>query len=367
MATSAYLAQAVGIAAKICKDHSIYPAGIIKNGKIEALQKELLRSGQYIPGTSLQDNKDLVQSAKIQASSELVINEMDCDTQYLPLDISTAQLIPLSPGKFPVIVFNAEAGQDTLLKVELRTSIKPGNFTPDIIIASTTFDLKKGGNCLTLNFDHKQLNAAYLFLTFGKNPMVKLQFTQQRVTGMLSLFNLVNKDVSNYGRQTPTGDIGVEEFEFWCPQRRPNGLNLALNFKPGLDVFKVDNICNGIDRPTVQPNAWVASYDDPNPKLVLEWDEPQSISTIHLLFDTDYDHPMETVLIHHPESVMPFCVRNYGITDENGTIIYQKSGNYQTRNIISLSNPVKTKKLIINIEHPSALVPAALFAVRCYS
>lgn len=367
MATSAYVAQAVGLAAKICKDHSIYPADIIRDGRIAAFQKELLKSGQHIPGTSLHDDKDLVQSARIQASSELVIYEMGGNTQYLPLDISTAQLIPLPPGEFPVIILNAWAEEDTRLNVELRTSIKPGNFTPDHTVTSTILDLKKGSNSLTLNFDHVLLNASYVFLMFGKNPMVKLQFTEQRITGMLSVFNLVNKSVSNYGRQTPTEDIGVDEFEFWCPQRRPNGLNLSLSFKDGLDVFKADNIRNGVDRPTVQPNAWVSSYNDPDPKLILEWDETQSISTIQLLFDTDYDHPMETVLIHHPESVMPFCVRNYSIEDENGATIYQENGNYQTRKVIMLANPVNTKKLIIHMKHPSVLVPAALFAVRCYA
>ena len=367
MATSAYVAQAVGIAAKICKDKSTYPSDIIKDGDITVLQKELLQSGQYIPDLSLQDIADLVQSAKIQASSKLVIKAMEADTQYLPLEISTAQLIPSPSGEFPEIVFNAEADEDTHLNVELRTSLKPGNFTPDKTIARTVFDLKKGSNRLKLNFDHIGLDPAYMFLMFGKNQLVKLQFTRQRITGMLSVFNLVNKNVSNYGRQTPTEDIGVEEFEFWCPQRRPNGLNIALNFTPGLDIFKAENIRNGTDRPTLQPNAWVAAYDDASPKLTLEWDEEQSISSIHLVFDTDYDHPMETVLIHHPESVMPFCVRNYSIYSEDGTLIYQRNGNYQSRNIITLAAPVTTKKLVINIQHPSALVPAALFAVRCYA
>ncbi len=367
MATSAYVAQAVGLAAKICKDKSIYPADIIKDGDLTVLQKELLKSGQYIPGISLQDITDLVQSAKIQASSKLVIKAMDADTQYLPLEISTAQLIPSPRGEFPEIVFDAEADEDTRLNVELRTSLKPGSFTPDKTIARTVFDLKKGSNRLKLNFDHTALDPAYMFLMFRKNQLVKLQFTRQRITGMLSVFNLVNKDVSNYGRQTPTEDIGVEEFEFWCPQRRPNGLNIALDFTPGLDIFKAENIRNGTDRPTMQPNAWVAAYDDANPKLTLEWDEEQSIKSIHLVFDTDYDHPMETVLIHHPESVMPFCVRNYSIYSEDGTRIYQRNGNYQSRNIITLAAPVTTKKLVINIQHPSALVPAALFAVRCYA
>ena len=91
------------------------------------------------------------------------------------------------------------------------------------------------------------------------------------------------------------------------------------------------------------------------------------ISTIHLTFDTDYDHPMESVLINHPETVMPFCVRNYKIEDESGTLLYEKNSNYQTRNIIHFDAPVIVKKIIITVQHPSKLVPAAIFAVRCYA
>ncbi|TDQ07149.1 FAD-dependent oxidoreductase [Pedobacter metabolipauper] len=367
MATSAYVAQVVGVAAKICKDHAIDPADIIREEKIGLLQTALLKSGQHIPGFSLHDETDLVQSATIQASSELVIDEMDGPAQFLPLDISTAQLIPLPAGEFPVVVLQAMAEEDTQLTVELRTSVKAGNFTPDHTVTSMVFDLKKGSNSLTLNFDHTLLNAAYVFLMFIKNPLVKLKFTERRITGMLSVFNLVNKSVSNYGRQTPTEDIGVDDFEFWCPQRRPNGLNLSLGFTPALNVFSAINIRNGVDRPTVQPNAWVASYHDPEPKLILDWEEPQSISTIHLLFDTDYDHPMETVLMHHPESVMPFCVRSFSLSDEHGVVIYQEDGNYQTHKVIRLAKPVLTKKLVIHMKHPSDLVPAALFSVRCYA
>jgi hypothetical protein len=37
------------------------------------------------------------------------------------------------------------------------------------------------------------------------------------MTGILSLFNTVNKAVSNFGRQNAPDDIGVDSFEFWVP------------------------------------------------------------------------------------------------------------------------------------------------------
>jgi hypothetical protein len=367
MATSAYVAQCVGMAAKICTENAILPAAIIHDNKIVELQVKLMRSGQYIPGLALHDPDDLVQTATITPSSELKLSEMSKGAQFLPLNIAAAQLVPLKNEPIPQITFYVEADEVTDLKVELRMSSKPGNFTPDVSIGSQTFTLKPGINRLQTTFDHVIKTSAYVFLIFEKNPLVKLQFTELRITGMLSVFNLENKAVSNYGKQTPVEDIGVDEFEFWCPQRRPNGQNVALAFKPALDVFSIENVRNGIDRPVLQPNAWVAAYEDMEPTITLEWVKRQKISTIHLIFDTDNDHPMESVLMTHPESVMPFCVRNYNIMDDSGRVIYECEGNYQTRNIIHLAQAITTKKLIINIQHPSFMVPAALFAVKCYA
>jgi hypothetical protein len=209
-------------------------------------------------------------------------------------------------------------------------------------------------------------NAGYAFLTFPKNPKVQLYFSRKRVTGVLSVFNLINKAVSNYGKQTPAEDIGVDAFEFWCPERRPDGQNIAIKVANGLDTFRAANIRNGVDRPVSSPNAWVADWEDTAPQLQLEWDQPQQIGKIELFFDTDYDHPMESVLMSHPETVMPFCVRNYQMMDDKGKMIYSKKDNYQSRNTIVFDQPIDTAKLTLVVERPSDDVPAAVFAVRCY-
>ncbi|MBO9660094.1 MAG: FAD-binding dehydrogenase, partial [Chitinophagaceae bacterium] len=126
------------------------------------------------------------------------------------------------------------------------------------------------------------------------------------------------------------------------------------------------NIKNGIDRPVAQPNAWIADWNDPQPQLNIQWNTPQTIRSISLFFDTDFDHPMESVLMGHPESVMPFCVRNYKIMDDKGNIVFEKQGNYQTHNLIELPEQISTTSLHLMVEHPSAEVPAAVFSVRCY-
>jgi hypothetical protein len=195
---------------------------------------------------------------------------------------------------------------------------------------------------------------------------VKVAVSLKRVTGILSVFNLVNEAVSNYGRQVPVGDIGMDEFEFWCPQRRPEGLNLAMQIAPGLDVFHGEHIRNGIARPTVRPNAWVADWKDTAPAIRLSWPETRQIKKIILKFDTDSDHPMESVLMTHPESVMPFCVQNFVIYDGAGHVLYRAAGNYQTIRIIVFPEPVHTRELRVVLEHPSSDTPAAIFEILCY-
>ncbi len=366
MATSAHVGQAVGMAAFIAKENGLNPKDIIDKQLIGNLQQELLKSGQHIPHLAFADDHDLVQTATISASSEYVLAELPSDFD-LPLALSTAQMLPLTQGKIPQLVFHAESDVDTVLEVELRISGKGGNYTPDVSLEKLMLPIHPGRNCLLANFSAViEDDNCYAFVVFHKNPVIKLHFSEQRITGLLSVFNLVNKAVSNYGKQTPTEDIGVDEFEFWCPQRRPNGHNIAIKAEPAINLFGKNNVKTGVYRPTTAPNAWVAALEDQSPKLKFSWEETKQISKIDLFFDTDYDHPMESVLMGHPEDVMPFCIRNYELKDDKGNVIFKKSGNYQTMNTINFDEPVFTKELTLSVEHPSEKTPAAIFSVRCY-
>ncbi|WP_256011419.1 FAD-dependent oxidoreductase [Desertivirga xinjiangensis] len=367
MATSAYVGQAVGMAAKLCIDQNLQPRDLSEGMQLKELQQLLLKSGQFIPGFKVEDNDDLVQHAQIIPSSELLFKGFAAEDKWKPLEMSSAQLLPIEKGKVPVFKTKVKVLKDTVLEVDLKSSERSGNFTPDLNLARKEIVLGKGEYELMLDFDVAVQADAYVFVMFHKNQDVHLGFTEKRVTGVLSVFNLVNKAVSNYGKQMPLPDSGVDEFEFWCPQRRPAGQNLAVEVLKGLPVFCAENIRNGVDRPTTLPNAWVADPVDESPSLALSWDTPQQIARIELWFDTDFDHPMESVLMTHPETVMPFCVRNYSIYDDSGIELAVVKDNYQTCNRITFNKPVQTCRVLIKMEHPSENVPAAVFAVRCYS
>jgi hypothetical protein len=179
------------------------------------------------------------------------------------------------------------------------------------------------------------------------------------VSGLLS--------VSHRGDQAPGADIGVDAFEFWTPERRPGGENLAITVDPPLDAWQPANVANGWARPTASTNAWAADFDDQRPTLNLAWEQPQAIGAIELCFDTDFDHPMESVLMGHPETTMPFCVRDYRILDDQGRVLAERTGNHQTREVHIIQPPITTKALHFHLVKPHASATTALFEVRCRS
>jgi hypothetical protein len=361
MATCAHVGQAVGMAAVLCMREGIAPRKLSEPDRIGSLQQALLRTGHHIPGHALTEGLGLARSADMAASSELLLCELPPDGPLLPLVHSAAQMLPLPKGRVPVFDAWVSAHEDTHLTVQFRVSSKPENHTPDTILNEQVIELRKGDHALALDFGVDMREEAYGFICFLKNEKVSLQYSQMRVTGLLSVFNKTNAAVSNHGRQDPKEDIGVEAFEFWTPQRRPQGWNIAMRIAGGIASFGVTSLCNGVQRPTRRPNAWVADPKDPKPRIELRWSEVQTIRRIELSFDTDFDHPLESVLLTHPETVIPFCVRNYRILDASGRLIHETIDNHQTTNRIELGEALTVEGITIECDHPDANIPASLF------
>lgn len=366
MATCAYVGQAVGMAAALCKELQVLPRQLTLDNHMKQLQQRLMAEGQHIPSLALHEEHDLALQAQISTSSELPFTGFGDVCLWKPLTIPSAQLLPMKKGKLPVFQLALQVLQDTVLEASIRISEKAGNFTPDITLATRTIPLTKGTTSIDLNFDTLLASDGYVFLTFQSNTNIQLGYTDQRVTGVMSVFNSFNKAVSNNGKQIPITGVGVDEFEFWCPQRRPDGQNIAVTFKQQLDTFASKQLKNGVNRPVTTTNAWVANPKDKTPTVVLDWDTPQEIARIDLWFDTDFDHAMESVLMSHPENIMPFCVRAYTIKDSSGKIIYSTSDNFRTLNRITFTEPIRTERLSIQMMHPSDHVPASLFDIRCF-
>lgn len=363
MATSAHGAQAIGMAAALCKQLDMNPADFTTSGNIKMLQQKLNIHGQSIPGVPIDEKENLASEGQIEVSSELKLSQIPFDGNWLELTISSGQLLPLNKDVKYTFGISADAGQSTLLEVELQTSSKINNYTPDILVEKQIIELKAGPQNVEISFQNTLKDDQYGFIIFRSNPLVKIRCSEKRVTGILSVFNKTNPAVNNYGKQNPPEKSGFESFEFWCPERRPKGQNIAMSIFPALNCFRKDNATNGFIRPYIQSNAWVADWNDANPSFTVKWDEIKSIHSVSIFFDTDYDHPMESSQMGHPEDVIPFCIQNYKIRDENGKLLFEKTGNHQTINRWIPENGLSTKLLTFEFEQPNSNVPASIFEI----
>ncbi len=368
MATCAHTGQAAGMAAAHCIRDGLLPRELLNTARMKKLQQELIREGQYIPSVKAEDPANLAASATVSVSSVCTLGRLSPGSDSILLDYAQALMLPVKPGTLPAVTYRLNVAKPSTLRAELRVSSKPENHTPDVTLETIELPLAAGtGQAVTLKFSSLIDTERYAFICLMPNPAISVRMSDERLTGLLTVYQKFNAAVAKTPAQTPPPGTGIDTFEFWIPQRRPGGKNPAVEINPPLNCFRVENLSNGWNRPVSQPNAWVAAPEDKDPSLTLEWKQPQTISRIDLFFDGDYDHPMETVLWGHPEREVPFCVKQYRVLDEAGNVLADVQDNHQAQNTIRFSKPARIKQLKIETSAAGTSVPPAVFAVYCYA
>jgi hypothetical protein len=362
MATCGHNGQAVGMAAALCRRNGVLPRDV----PLEELQRELLKAGQHIPNLRLNDPEDLAATAAVETSSDFVLDCFEPNGETQPLDTSRAMLLPIPAGPLPFVTFIVDVSRSTTLLAEIRGSGRAENYTPDVLLHRQTFELQSGtAQTVRIGTDARVESPRYVSYCLVRNADIAVHLSDVRVTGVLSLSQSMNQAVAKGARQEPPPGSGIDSFEFWLPSRRPQGKNFALSVEPPIRCFGGENLVNGFARPWLQPNVWVAARTDYSPRFCLRWAEPQTITRIELTFDTDFDHPMESVLMGHPERAVPFCVKRFEVVDGRGHLLFECRENHQTRSVIRLPRPISISELAVRILETWG-APAAIFSMRCY-
>jgi hypothetical protein len=363
MATAGLGGQVVGTAAAMSIQTGWLPGDFIDPAKIKLLQQRLNIKGQSIPGLPIDSRENLASKAVINVSSSLSLGQIPFNGSWLKLEFAAGQMLPLAKDTKYSFEIMVDAASDTVLEAELQTSSKLGNFTPDMLVEKQHISLRAGKQMVKIDFFGSLKDDQYGFVLFRSNPLLSIQCSQSRITGIVSVFNKTNPAVNNFGKQLPPAGSGFDSFEFWCPERRPKGENLAMNIFPALNCFPAKNLVNGFTRPTTQPNGWVSDWQESCSTLLLTWEKLQQIRSITLHFDTDFDHPMESSQMGHPEDVMPFCVRNFRILDDQRNLLFEKIDNHQTIFCWTPVNGLETRRLFLEFEKPNSQTPTALFEI----
>lgn len=360
IATGTLCAQAAAKAAEICIKRQILPKEIIAKGFIKELQQNLLQIGQYIPKVEFNSKEDLIQSAKLEFDGRLILSELPSDGTWRELNKDIAMLLPLRKGRVPKFVYKINSQNETRLDLEICTCSRKGSYTPDVSLAQKSYIVKQGKCNLTVNFGVTLDENKYVFVIVKKNKFVSIAQSDVRLSGVLSLFHI--------GTQKSNSKLGIEEIPIYTPERRPNGKNLAIKIVPGIDNFGEDQLRTGFFRPANENvNAWIAPLQSSSSTLRCFWEKEQKISRIILRFDSDFDHPMESCLMGHPEDIMPFCVQHFLIRDSNKNIIYECISNHQSYNNIVLANSIMTNSIYIEFKQTKKNVPISLFGIQVFS
>jgi hypothetical protein len=365
MATCAAGGQAVGTAAAICHERGLAPRALSSGDGLAELHRRLDRSGQFLPGREIIDPSDLATSATVTATSQLKLSEIPANDDWLKLESGWAMLLPLVEGACPVFGFQLATDAPAKLRVELRRSNKIGNFTPDETLEVLELDVPAGESSPPIRFSKPLDRRGYYFVQLCENPAIRVRLSDQRLTGVLAVTNAFNKQVATSNIQAPPDGIGIDTFEFWLPKRRPAGHNLALTIEPPLAGFAPTQVTLGPARPTTAPNAWVADPADANPELRLDWDAPVALGRVRIEFDPDWDHPMESVLMTHPEEVVPFMVKDFDLVDDGGKIVHSVRDHHGASHEWRPETPLLTKRLTLRVLATHG-APAAVFRVRVF-
>lgn len=368
MMTCGHNAQAVGMAAAVCREQQMNPRDLLEPSLMQSLQRRLRRSGQYIPHLTLpEDSEDLFHSAQLSASSEGSLVGFPASGHLANMDCARALLLPAPAGSLPEFTFYFASNVERELKVQLRRSCIEGNYTPDETLETLTLAVPAGERVpVKVVFESELSEAQYVFVCLMACPGLEIHQSDSNYTGVMPLVHTANKKVAKDAVQSPPEGAGFDSFEFWLPERRPVGKLPAVDICPPLEGFGLEQLKTDYERPLIQSNAWVAAMDDPAPTLNLTWEQLQMVQRVVLYFDVDYDHAMESVQWHHAEDAMPFCVKHYRLSDVSGAVLAEDDSNYQGRVEIKLKEAVETDALKLELLETHG-APAALFSIQIFA
>ena len=359
IATGTLCAQAAALAARICIDNNILPHELYSTSFIHKLQMDLMQTGQYIPRVKYENDKNLIPKGKICVSEKLILSELPADGTWKILQTDIAMLLPFKVGRVPEFTFIIDAKQHSTFCLEFYSSSRLENFTPDVCLAQKRYIIDKGVSHVKVNFEVTLKECQYCFVILKNNIDVSVALSDIRLTGVLSLFNSRVQDLNiNYG---------FEKINFFIPERRPNGKNLAIKIEPALDCFDEFQLLSGVFRPAGGAvNAWVAPLSCRIAQITCSWKAPQMIKHIVLWFDVDYDHAMESCLKIHNENIVPFCIKHYVVKDQFGHVIFEENDNHQAKNDILFEKEIIANSLCIEFYKKDSHIPISLFGIQVY-
>lgn len=427
MATCAAIGEAAGTGAALCSALGVTPREL-RARHTDLLRRTLIRRGASIVGRSADDPADLARSAALSASGALSRLALEQRGEAYPLRRDAALIFPADPEVSGVSLL-LSADEDAEVTAELWDTGRGENYVPHTLRATATARVEGGGEARWTHFDlhWRPETPRNAFLIVRGSAAVRLYRSEESLSGVLAFERggeaRVSQDLEDRLDNQP-----VVEWQMRGLSRRP----FCFRLESATEAYAPGRAVNGYHRPFAGPQMWLSERIDggasasfagsaaenaaasdtvqdifvnradsvsgsaapsasasaqPNgPWLRLDWDEPQTVSEIHLTFNDDVNEDL--VNLHHHRTdfdVIPELVRDYRLEAlearnadsaseagevSNGhgqwSVLASVQGNRRRRIVHKLAQPVTLSSLRLVVEATNGSPYAELIEIRVY-
>lgn len=427
MATCAAIGEAAGTGAALCSALGVTPREL-RARHTDLLRRTLIRRGASIVGCCADDPADLARSAALSASGALRRLALEQPGEAYPLRRDAALLFPADPEVSGVSLL-LSADEDAEVTAELWDTGRGENYVPHTLRATATARVEGGGEARWTHFDlHWQPETPRnAFLIVRGSETVRLYRSEEPLSGVLAFERggeaRVSQDLEDRLDNQP-----VVEWQMRGLSRRP----FCFRLESATEAYAPERAVNGYHRPFAGPQMWLseridggasasfadsaaenatasdtaqdifvhradsvsgsaassasASAQPSQPWLRLDWDEPQTVSEIHLTFNDDVNEDL--VNLHHHRTdfdVIPELIRDYRLeaietrdaesASEAGevlngqgqwSVLAYAQGNRRRRIVHKLAQPVTLSSLRLVVEATNGSPYAELIEIRVY-
>jgi hypothetical protein len=290
----------------------------------------------------------------------------DVEAEWLPLDLDLGILVPVHPRLDAVEVL-VRTDRSTKLTASLWTTGKRQNAVPVTEALRVDVDLDGAGERwvrvpLAWAPDEPENVVLMLHAAHG----VAVSRVGASAPGVLALVHRPEDD----GDGNVAVDPGQRVVQWPAHVLRGSGVRVRVD--PATDAYAADRAVGGYQRPYGGANLWASEPMTPGSAewLRLDWERPQTVETVHLVFDDDVDVELNT-LHHHrtPHRVFPQLVRDYSVearTADGWVPVVTVSGNRRRHRVHTLDAPVETRSLRVVVAATNGDPLARIVGVRAY-
>ena len=374
MATLCTLAQAIGAAAYLCKEHKLMPRGVYKD-KRKDLQQILLREDQYIPGIKNEDEEDKAKKAKINASSvrqcKLTLAE-----DSIRADWDLGLIFPVVEH-IDTISILGKADANTKIRYRIYKPDKKYNYSCDEEVTSGEIAIPTSRELAWIDIPiDADVNEDKLFLNIEKNDKMWFGVVRDSLPGIITLAKLPNKrdrvlDVFTLQTKKSLWKK-IEKVIDGRPVHTSNTIvspySLCFQVTPTQQIYGPRNIQNGYARPYGLPNIWVSDGLQQMQWIEMTFNQTQSIESIIIYFDSNLDCHIWNIREQSDFNIMPTLVKDYRVYYDDlnqWRLLTQVTDNYKRVNRLQFER-LETDKIRIEFLSTNGCPDVRLYEVRVY-